>query len=132
MLNPPLLILDIDETLIHAAEDPLHAPADFMVEGLYVYIRPGLDKFLRTTNESYTLACWSSATRDYLEAILHVILPPQKYGLQFVWDRSHCLRKVDLATPSMCAPFSAIRLTTSSPVSPPILQKSQLYQTLDS
>lgn len=95
MLHAPLLILDIDETLIHAAEASLRTPADFMTDDLHIYLRPGLDKFLQTTNESYTLACWSSATQDYLKAILHVILPSQRYDLQFVWDRSHCLRKVD-------------------------------------
>lgn len=95
MLSPPLLILDIDETLIHASDAALNTKADFMVGNLHVYTRPGLDEFLKGINESYTFACWSSATQDYLEAILHVILPCQRYDLQFVWDRSHCLRIVD-------------------------------------
>lgn len=66
-----------------------------MVGNLHVYTRPGLDDFLKSIIKSYQLACWSSATQDYLAAILQVILPSKQYDLQFVWDRSHCLRKVD-------------------------------------
>ena len=41
-----LLILDLDETLVFAAERPLTREADFRVGPYHVYGRPGLAVFL--------------------------------------------------------------------------------------
>jgi TFIIF-interacting CTD phosphatase-like protein len=43
-----LLILDLDETLIHASETPLDYRSDFLVYDYYIYKRPNLDRFLAT------------------------------------------------------------------------------------
>jgi hypothetical protein len=42
----PLLILDLDETLIYGTETPLDRPEDFRVEPFYIYERPGGDNIL--------------------------------------------------------------------------------------
>ncbi|MEM7315243.1 MAG: NIF family HAD-type phosphatase, partial [Planctomycetota bacterium] len=41
----PLLILDLDETLIHGSEVRLHRVEDFVVGPFHVYKRPHLGKF---------------------------------------------------------------------------------------
>ena len=84
-----LLILDLDETLIHASEAPLGRPADFRVFGYYVYGRPHLEAFLRECSRHFALAVWSSASDDYVEAVVARIMPPE-IPLRFVWGRSRC------------------------------------------
>ncbi len=41
-----LLILDLDETLIHATENELNFSADFRFDRYFIYKRPYLDQFL--------------------------------------------------------------------------------------
>ena len=81
-----LLVLDLDETLIHASDTSLDRPADFTVFGYHVYRRPHLDAFLAAVGESYDLAVWSSASDDYVELIVREIFGADP--LHFVWGRS--------------------------------------------
>ena len=87
--SPPrtLLILDLDETLIHAAEQPLDRAADFSVYGYHVYRRPHLDAFLAECARHFELAVWSSASDDYVRAVVEHIFPDPA-ALHFVWGRS--------------------------------------------
>ena len=68
-IHRPLLILDLDETLIPGAEKTLHREADFKVGPFHIYKRPGLDTFLSKVDCYYDLAIWSSATGDYVHEI---------------------------------------------------------------
>jgi len=45
MVSRKLLILDLDETLIHARETALDREADFRVAHYHVFRRPHLDAF---------------------------------------------------------------------------------------
>src|SRR5689334_16338243 len=87
--SPPrtLLILDLDETLIHATERPLERAADFSVYGYHVYRRPRLDAFLAECARHFELAVWSSASDDYVRAVVETIFPDPA-ALHFVWGRS--------------------------------------------
>jgi len=49
-----LLLLDLDETLIHARETPLGRNEDFCVGEYFVYRRPPVDKFID--------GCWICST----------------------------------------------------------------------
>jgi RNA polymerase II subunit A small phosphatase-like protein len=89
MSASPLLILDLDETLIHASVTKVRAEADFQVFHYFVYKRPGLADFLTTCAQHFKLAIWSSASDDYVQAIVQQILPPG-ITLEFVWGRSRC------------------------------------------
>jgi RNA polymerase II subunit A small phosphatase-like protein len=91
----PLLILDIDETLIHATVRPYTYQHDFMVFNYYVYKRPYLEDFLKTCSLHFNLAIWSSATDDYVKAIVAEILP-NDISLAFCWGRSRCTPKFTL------------------------------------
>lgn len=84
-----LLILDVDETLIHATDKALDRDADFMVFGYHVYKRPFLDEFLKAINNEFLIAIWSSASDEYVEAIVKEIIS-EKIVLEFVWGRSRC------------------------------------------
>ncbi len=95
MLPRPLLILDIDETLIHGREEPLDRPCEFLAGQYHIYERPHLNQFLQSVSELYDLACWSSATHDYLEIVVNTITKDLFSPLLFVWDRSRCTRRTD-------------------------------------
>ena len=89
MHAPPLLILDLDETLIHASATKVREEADFQSFHYFVYKRPGLNEFLSTCAQHFKLAIWSSASDVYVQAIVQQILPPG-ITLEFVWGRSRC------------------------------------------
>ncbi|MEO1172211.1 MAG: NIF family HAD-type phosphatase [Myxococcota bacterium] len=54
-----LLVLDLDETLIHASESSLGHSADFEVSRFHVYRRPGLSEFLEQVGACFDLAVCS-------------------------------------------------------------------------
>lgn len=89
MSHEILLILDLDETLIHASATEVRADADFQVFHYFVYKRPGLAEFLTTCTRHFKLAIWSSASDDYVQAVVRQILPAE-VALEFVWGRSRC------------------------------------------
>ena len=65
-----LLILDLDETLVYAAEAPLGRPPDFAVGPYAVYRRPHLDPFLARAFEWFEVAVWSVGTAPYVEGVV--------------------------------------------------------------
>jgi TFIIF-interacting CTD phosphatase-like protein len=85
----PLLILDLDETLIYGSEREGLCKCDFRVDQFYVHKRPHLHEFLCGVADRYILAVWSSASSAYVELISRQIIPP---GIQwaFVWNRERC------------------------------------------
>jgi TFIIF-interacting CTD phosphatase-like protein len=89
-----LLILDLDETLVHASEAALERGADFRVGPYHVYKRPHLETFLVSCGEIFTVAIWSSSGADYLAAVLREILP-RDITPAFVWGRERCVRQFD-------------------------------------
>lgn len=84
-----LLILDLDETLIHATEKELETTFDFKIFDYFVYKRPFLDEFLNFCHTNFDLAVWSSASDDYVKLIVQQVFP-QNIALQFVWSRNQC------------------------------------------
>ena len=95
-VEKPLLILDLDETLIHGCEKPLSFAPDFKADIFFVYKRPYLTEFLEQTSEFYDLAVWSAASKIYVEIIAETIFPG---GLspKFVWSGNRCTRKYDFS-----------------------------------
>lgn len=89
----PLLILDLDETLVHGSEAPLHRPADFTVGPFHIYKRPHVDSFLESTAVHYDLAIWSSASHGYVTHVVRV-LGGGVVEWQFVWSRSRCVPRL--------------------------------------
>ena len=87
-----LIILDLDETLIHAVEGSVNGnPEDFRVGPYRVYVRPGLQDFLAFCREHFQVAVWTSSTESYAAEIVAQIFGPA-YPLAFVWARGRCSR----------------------------------------
>ncbi|MEM6413302.1 MAG: HAD family hydrolase [Pseudomonadota bacterium] len=91
-----LLVLDVDETLIHAREKPLERRADFRVSDYHVYCRPHLPEFLARCSNAFEVAVWSTGSDDYVNAIIHKIFPDPNI-LQFIWGRSRATLKSTIA-----------------------------------
>ncbi|MEZ6138897.1 MAG: HAD family hydrolase [Pirellulaceae bacterium] len=97
MTQKPLLILDLDETLIFGSERPLHRDADFRVGPFYLYKRPYVDKFLTSVARVYDVALWSSASEDYVDGIARSLI--RNVGeWRFVWGRSRCIPRMNPET----------------------------------
>lgn len=84
-----LLILDLDETLIHATDKNLNLVIDFKIFNYNVYKRPFLDDFLQEIKDDFLLAIWSSADDEYVNEITKKIIP-KEIQLEFIWGRSKC------------------------------------------
>ncbi|MCF6406825.1 HAD family hydrolase [Chitinophaga filiformis] len=89
-----LLLLDLDETLIHATTVPLAFTPDFKFDPYYVYMRPGLDQFLANISTHFTLGVWSSASDKYVEEIVKMITPDAMEWFM-IWGKSRCTIKRD-------------------------------------
>ncbi|WP_027002021.1 HAD family hydrolase [Hugenholtzia roseola] len=87
-----LLILDLDETLIHASREEIGITADFLLGDYQVYKRPYLEIFLATIQPHFEVAVWSSASDDYVEQMVERVFPAN-FPLSFVWGRSRCTTK---------------------------------------
>jgi TFIIF-interacting CTD phosphatase-like protein len=93
----PLLILDLDETLIFGSERPLHRDADFRVGPFHLYKRPYVDEFLTSVAQVYDVALWSSASQGYVDGIARNLL--SNVGeWTFVWARPRCIPRLDPET----------------------------------
>jgi RNA polymerase II subunit A small phosphatase-like protein len=93
-MDKQLLILDLDETLVHGAETPLERKPDFLI-GLYsVYRRPFLGEFLAQVYEWFRVAVWSSATRPYVQGVVEEVFAGPR-ELVFVWSRERCTQCLD-------------------------------------
>lgn len=92
-----LLILDLDETLIHATENKLDKPENFRCEQYYVYVRPHLDDFLEIIKNHFEIAVWTSSTEMYAEIVVKNIFP-NDYPLSFLWAREKCTKRFDELT----------------------------------
>lgn len=89
-----LLILDLDETLIHATEESLSIQEDFIVGPYFVYRRPHLERFLGFCLSNFEVAVWSSSTEDYAIEIAKRLFPSLT-SLAFLWARRRCTRRCD-------------------------------------
>jgi len=92
IIDSLVVIFDLDETLIHATEQPLAREPDFMVGPFPVYKRPFVEELLIDCARDCTLAVWTSATRDYAEVVLDRLIPAG-VSLAFVWTRERCTRR---------------------------------------
>jgi len=90
-----LLVLDLDETLIHATRENLATTADFEVGPFFVHKRPGLNQFLLRASAYFDLAIWSAASDDYVNEIADKI-KPEGLDWTFVWGRNRCTTKRNL------------------------------------
>ena len=107
---PPLLVLDLDETLVSSRPfcaptftdtraGPPYEPCDVLLPGggapIEIYVRPHACAFLARLRPHYRLAVWSAGQADYVHAIVQ-----QLFGdFQFEFVRTHqdCAMVLDVA-----------------------------------
>lgn len=87
-----LLILDLDETLIHATEKKLTIKEDFKFDNYFIYKRPNLIFFLNEIAKHYTIGIWSSADHLYVEEIVKLI-QPSNIEFKIIWGNNKCTLK---------------------------------------
>jgi carboxy-terminal domain RNA polymerase II polypeptide A small phosphatase len=95
-VSRPLLILDLDETLVYATKQPLDRTPDFDVGPFVVYRRPQLREFIESVALSYELAVWTSAGRDYASGIVADVFCDHE--LRFFWSAERCTQRTNLET----------------------------------
>jgi len=89
-----LLILDLDETLIHSAFEPLDRPADIRVGPYHTYVRPGAREFIAFCRTHFRVAVWTSSTAAYAETIVGELFGSD-LRLEFFWTRERCTEALD-------------------------------------
>jgi TFIIF-interacting CTD phosphatase-like protein len=93
-----LLLLDLDETLIHASSSA--QTGHFRVGNHHVLERPHVGRFLQFAFQHFTtVAVWTAASRGYAESVLHHLLGQDFASrLAFVWCYERCRRGIDFDT----------------------------------
>ena len=87
-----LLVLDLDETLIHTSYSPIEGAALKAKRGyFYLYERPYLKAFLDRYSAEYDLAIWSASKADYVRWIIRSTVLSE-YSFAFVNTRNSCKR----------------------------------------
>lgn len=97
-MDRPLLILDLDETLVFSTEEPLTRPADFRVGPYHTYKRPHLVPFLESSFQWFEVAVWTSSGADYARQVVGSIFGEREAALRFVWSRERCTRRFNAET----------------------------------
>ncbi len=87
-MNRKLIVLDIDETLVHICNEWIGHPCDFTAANAMVHIRPGTHDFLDILFENYEVSIWTASTGQYLSEVVNKIFNFR--SLQFIWDRTYC------------------------------------------
>lgn len=102
--KPLLVVLDLDECLIHSRGYDPSQTYDFIIprdvddsEPLYgTMIRPGVDEFLDFLfdNDAFDVGVWTSATDDYAAVVVDKVFGPERQP-SFVFSRERCVKTWD-------------------------------------
>lgn len=90
-----ILVLDIDETLIHSIKhDPsieVESNEVFHLHDFTVYKRPNMDIFLKNllNDPYYEVAVWSAGSYPYVHSIVDNIIPDRS-KLKFIMTKNDC------------------------------------------
>lgn len=93
-----LLVLDLDETLIHATESRLDRDGDFQLFDYHVYRRPHLEDFLTFAFATFDVGVWTSSGDKYARAVVAEVF---KVGQPaFLFSSLKCTQRRDFNTGS--------------------------------
>ena len=90
-MDLPLLVLDLDETLVWSRRSP-REPRDFEVGEYAITKRPFLEVFLSAVMEDWQVGVWTSSGQLYAADVVDLIFPDPS-GLAFVWAADRCVVK---------------------------------------
>lgn len=90
-----LVILDLDETLIHTSVAPRQNQiAIRQFANYWLYERPYVHAFIKFCLANFRVAVWTSSSERYAQAITaHLFEHPEQ--LEFIWSRQHCTVRQD-------------------------------------
>jgi RNA polymerase II subunit A small phosphatase-like protein len=91
-----LLVLDLDETLIHATEHALGHDEDFRVGPYRVHLRPHLSDFVSTVLAQFEVGVWTASGEIYASQVVERIFPSGT--LAFLWSSARCTTSRDFTT----------------------------------
>ena len=94
--NKKILILDLDETLVHSAFYPFERKSDIILqinlEGknhtIHVLKRPNLDYFLKKVSELFNIVIFTASIKEYAEPLINILDKEKKFGRMY---RQNCL-----------------------------------------
>ena len=97
-MNPhaKLLVLDLDETLVHATETPLAGNADFRTGPYHVYLRPYLQGCVDVVFADFKVGIWTASGDAYAAQIVERVFTG--HPLEFVWSSRRCTLARDWST----------------------------------
>lgn len=94
-MQKALLVLDLDETLLHAVESPFpKREPDFYASDYAIYKRPHVDSFLTRVWKVFDVAVWSKGGSSYVEPCVEVLMKDHPEPV-FVWSFQRCTRRFD-------------------------------------
>ncbi|MDY6786270.1 MAG: HAD family hydrolase [Cyanobacteriota bacterium] len=93
-MDEPLVIFDLDETLIYASEYPMESFGYWRWEEYWIYPRPYLTEMLHEISQYYKIAIWTSSGSDYAKAVVGKYIEPH-ISLEFVWSQLRCTIRYD-------------------------------------
>lgn len=95
MSEKALLVLDLDETLVHSDYEPHPGFFRFEKFGYHIHARPWLLTFLQTIKPIFDVGLWTAGDLQYGEAIADFYVRPVLTPI-FVFGRDRCTMKRDL------------------------------------
>jgi len=92
-VNEPtkLLILDMDETLVHSCSEWIGRKADLIAADHMIFVRPYAKAFIRLALQCYKVAIWTASYGQYTRDILAHLFDDIS-DIEFIWDRNDCRR----------------------------------------
>ena len=84
-----LIILDVDETLIHACPEWIGRKPDFMAADQMIFIRPYAKALIRLALRQHQVAIWTASYGQYTREILTELFDDLS-DIAFIWDRNDC------------------------------------------
>lgn len=91
-IHRKLLVLDMDQTLIHADEKPF-VHAQTKVGEFHLAIRPGVADMLERLQPHYDFVLWSNSSPSYIHEMLAAFWP-EKIPLTGILSRADCSKLV--------------------------------------
>ena len=95
-MDKPVLVLDLDETLIWAREGATGA-VDFEVAEYGVTVRPHFEVFKAHVARHWRLGVWTSSSPSYAQVVVGQLFSTED-ELEFAWDVSRCTHRYDSET----------------------------------
>lgn len=89
MIPIKVIILDLDETLIHACPEWIGRKPDFLAANQMIFVRPDAKAFIRQALQHYKVAIWTASYGQYTQEILAHLFDDVS-DIEFIWDRNDC------------------------------------------